>query len=694
MGLFLPDVAGLTLVDAARAYARAGIPVFPLATRTKRPIFMGGFNQASTDPATIDAWWATHPEANIGAVPGLIGCIVPDIDTADARAAWHERVIVETASTETGGGVGVHPWYRSEALSRRSHWRLDEHGGPFQDDRLANLLFRAAGGYVVVAPSIHPDTGDAYRLVEPGTPISDLPTDIEQALLTIPSREAGGGHALDKPSAQQWLADHSRTMSEGGQGILNQRIANIIEAPKDTRNDTLMAEVGVLLNSAYTWAIDMDAAREQIRDAYVPHVADTRKSRDANREVDQAFDYIATQRHWEGPLEEAVGGIPVKPSLQIVKPKSPEDRLAAKVEELKGGGLDIPALVRGETPEVDWLVEGIIPRSRLVAFVATAKAGKSLLMLDIVASMAVGRPLFGKAHGPFRVLYVDYEMTPDDVSARLQDLGFVGDDEATTLLLAENLIYLQTPPMEPLDTSEGGAVLTTLASDLKVDLVVIDTMAAAVAGPENDSDTYRAARHHTWTPLKAQGIGVVRVDHLGKNKSAGARGSSMKRDDVDLEWELTQTGGRGTNARLLLKSTFSRLPGMQDITLERLDGPLRHVRVGSHIWTTSAISLAQAMRAANIDPSGPGKLNELLRQAGISFSNHNLTEARRYIEEGMPTLGPDLTSKISDPRGAEATATEGEPPPPGDGASAPLPSPAPRALRKKKLGGIEQIEIA
>lgn len=679
-------MGALALPEAALAYAEAGVPIFPLASKSKRPIYMGGFNQATTDKAQVGQWWTDNPNANIGAVPGKVGCIVPDIDSTAAREAWFSRVVVETATTQTGGGVGVHPWYFSTGLAGRSHWRLDEHGGPFQDDRLANLLFRASGGYVVVAPSIHPDTDQPYILLDPGTPISALPSDIEKSLLTIPSRDAGGGHAVTPEIVKQWLEDVSKPeTSPGGRTVLNQRLEAIASAPKDVRNDTLLAEVGVLLNAAYVWPINLEEAREEVRAIYVPHVADTRRARDANREVDHAFDYVATQRYWEGPLEEAIGGLPVKPKLEVVQlpaPVTPEDRDRAQALEALGGRTPIKATLDGTVPELEWWVEGVVPRGRLVSIVAEAKVGKSLFVLDFACSLATGRPFFRENYGPIKVLYLDYEMTRVDFHSRLVDLGY-DEDEATKQLLEDHLDYLQFPLLDPLDTDTGGRGLRYVVEEGKHDLIIVDTLAAAVEGPENESDTYRAARQYTWTPLKAMGKTVVRIDHLGKDKSRGARGSSMKRDDVDLVWELSRLSGNGAD-RLLLKNTYSRLAITETkFEVNRLTAPLRHVLTGQRVWTTDAVSLARAMTKAGIALDGPGKLADRVRRAGIAFDQRKLADARAYIEAGMPALGPDMASPVTDPRAAESQ----------------LPPAAPPArdftepTRRPKLRGIDSLEV-
>lgn len=681
-------MGSLALPEAALAYARAGVPVFPLASKSKRPIYMGGFNQATTDIDQVSKWWTDNPSANIGAVPGKVGCIVPDIDSDEAREAWFSRVVVETAATQTGGGVGVHPWYISDALAKRSHWRLDEHGGPFKDDRLAHLLFRASGGYVVVAPSIHPDTDQPYTLIDPAATISALPSDVEDGLLKIPSREAGGGYAVSAPLVGQWFADNSAAAtSPGGLSILNQRLEAIAKAPKDTRNDVLLAEVGVLLNAAYVWPINLEEARELVREIYVPHVADTRKAKDANREVDHAFDYVAAQRYWEGPLEEAVGGLPVKPKLEVLEmpvPITPEDRVEAQADDAWENRTRIKPMLEGETPVLEWWVQGIVPRGRMVSIVAEAKVGKSLFVLDFAGSLATGQAFFGVAHEPIKVLYLDYEMTRDDFHARMVDLGY-DQDEGTKLLLEDNLGYLQFPLIDPLDTENGGVVLAKMCAKHEIVMVIVDTLAAAVEGPENESDTYRAARQYSWSPLKNMGVTVIRIDHLGKDKSRGARGSSMKRDDVDLVWELSRLGGGGD--RLLIKNTYTRPPlNETQFEITRMTAPLRHVLSGKRVWATTAVSLAHAIVKAGIAIDGPGKLADRVRRAGIAFDQSNLSAARAYIEAGMPALGPDMTTPVTDPRAGVAV--------PVSPTEQPLPARDPsEPSRRPTLRGIDSLEV-
>src|SRR5689334_19382267 len=57
----------------------------------------------------------------------------------------------------------------------------------------------------------------------------------------------------------------------------------------------------------------------------------------------------------------------------------------------------------------DWIVEPVIAERRGVAIYSPAKAGKSLLMLELAAAISRGAPVLGtKIDRPRRVLYVDF----------------------------------------------------------------------------------------------------------------------------------------------------------------------------------------------------------------------------------------------------------------------------------------------
>jgi hypothetical protein len=216
-----------------------------------------------------------------------------------------------------------------------------------------------------------------------------------------------------------------------------------------------------------------------------------------------------------------------------------------------------------EHTDEDWVAWPLAPRGRTISFYAPAKAGKSTIVLSVVAAAATGRSILGirDPAEPIRVLYLDYEMNQADLYERLSELGYGAEDDLS------RLHYALLPSLQPLDTPEGAEEALELAIHLGVELVVIDTFGRAVQGGENEADTVRDFYRLTAQRLKQGGISVLRTDHSGKDLDKGQRGSSAKNDDVDVVWRLarTETGVRITR-------THSRVTWVPDeLEITRID---------------------------------------------------------------------------------------------------------------------------
>jgi AAA domain len=298
----------------------------------------------------------------------------------------------------------------------------------------------------------------------------------------------------------------------------------------------------------------------------------------------------------------------------------------------------------GAQEEIDWLVPDFIARGQSYALVSTAKAGKSLLMLDVAAALATGRPVFGqKPKPPVRVLYVDHENGQFDIIERLRDMGYRPGELG-------NLRYLSFPSMPPLDGPAGGLDLVDLAEHHDAAVIVIDTVARVVAGEENSADTYRALYRHTLAPLKGAGRAVVRLDHRGHGVKTTARGSSAKADDVDAVWMLaTQPSGEDDQTFVNLGLERQRGNAHPDriLLLRQYDPHLRHVirpkslpdaerrRIGACI--DAMIQLRLPAEAGN------RKAREALRLAGHTFPNVTIADAvrQRKASSTFPEIGAE-----------------------------------------------------
>jgi hypothetical protein len=146
------------LADAALAHAARGWPVLPLRPRGKLPLIAkaeggNGVHDATTDLERIAAWWAACPEANVGLAAGAPFWVL-DVDGEEGLAALADledlhRWLPAGPASVTGTG-GMHLLFAGSGRVGNSVRRL----GPGLDTR-------AAGGYVVAPPSVHPN-GNRY----------------------------------------------------------------------------------------------------------------------------------------------------------------------------------------------------------------------------------------------------------------------------------------------------------------------------------------------------------------------------------------------------------------------------------------------------------------------------------------------------------------------------------------------------
>lgn len=242
----------------------------------------------------------------------------------------------------------------------------------------------------------------------------------------------------------------------------------------------------------------------------------------------------------------------------------------------------------------DWALEPLWPRGRATNQYAPRGTGKSELILFGAAAMATGRAVLGRSAGdPLSVVYLDLEMTEDDLFDRLTDLGYGGSDDLS------GLAYYLLPDLPPLDTPEGGAAVMDLVRTHGADVVVVDTIARAVAGEENSNDTFNQLASYTIRRLKAEGVTSVWAGHAGKDMTRGERGASSKADYVDCVWE--QTRGDGGSVRLANKKRRSSwVP-------EQVD--LQRVEQGGRITYVTA---------ADSWPEGTGRVADALDRLGAS----------------------------------------------------------------------------
>jgi putative DNA primase/helicase len=136
-----------------------GLHVFPCWPKSKNPATTNGFKNATDDIDTIKNWWEKVPEYNVAVWTSKeSGIFVLDIDKKHggfaALAALEKEYgkLPESWTVRTGGG-GNQIYFK--------------HPGEFVPNTIGGIAkgidVRGDDGYVIAPPSIHPDTGKAYK---------------------------------------------------------------------------------------------------------------------------------------------------------------------------------------------------------------------------------------------------------------------------------------------------------------------------------------------------------------------------------------------------------------------------------------------------------------------------------------------------------------------------------------------------
>ena len=645
------------LHDALRL-AHTGLKIVPIRPGSKRPPLVAWQKAATNQPEILTAWY-TGPYADhgvgivLGEQPDGTHLFAVDLDRHHPSSDGHEtlRHLIDRYGelpptvTSITGGDGTHLLYRAPAGEKILNQRSDAGRlGPGID-------IRGENGLIVCAPTLHP-SGVLYRW-ETGhapweTAIADAPGWLLRLVTpTAPPQHAGDpfptqGNATETPAERLrnrwdweaelhragWQYHHSdpngdqhwtrpgKPLRDGTSAVLHPGGPLVIfttEIPDNlrqlgtpTRDGTGISITPFSFYSAHHHGGDTSAAARHLNQQDQP--ADP-------------FDSLTASHTTPAPTN------PSPPTADL-------DRTL--LEQI----IDWNRFWSTDHNAEEWIVEPIIAAHRAHALFAPGGTGKSLMSLWLAAKIAAGEPIFGNPTQPHRVLYLDYEMTADDLADRLQNIGI---DQPERLA---NLHYALLPSIASADTPEGGAAICRLAELVDAQIVILDTFSRAVEGDENDADTVRAFYRHTGLGLKAAGRAFVRIDHAGKDLAKGQRGTSAKNDDVDIVWQMTATE---QGVRLTAKKRrMGWVPDTVELTIS--DDPLEYKmaqRPGYPAGTGEAITLLEEL---DIDRTlSARQVGQVLRQQGHRLSNQILRAAVKARKTQIPSgLEPDQFGALRD----------------------------------------------
>jgi len=237
------------------------------------------------------------------------------------------------------------------------------------------------------------------------------------------------------------------------------------------------------------------------------------------------------QRMWDKPTPD--GEVP--PRREEFKQAPPEDQRTPRLQPVSVGEL----LAQ---PSPGWLVRGVIPKQGLCVIYGQPGSGKSFLALDLSGALARGAPWFGARVTKSNVIYLAGEgHLRNRLAAYLAQHGLSPDDLGPMRILQTTInLRDKTGDLFPLLIE----LQQTAAEIGPVALVVIDTLAAAMGGgDENESTDMGAMVDAGRRIMGTLNCSTLYVHHSGKDETRGARGHSSLRGAVDAEIHVANIDG-------------------------------------------------------------------------------------------------------------------------------------------------------
>jgi len=471
-------------------YRERGLVVLPLLPRSKRCV-IENWQQLSPD----DLAERMEPDSNIGI--RLDGLIALDIEKPELWPALSSLPIEHVASRtwvqRTGRG-GYHVLFRGEAK-------------PFKVDGFMEIR-SGSGQYIVVAPSIHPETGRPYEWISDieRTPIDEISKEDLERLrhkLEVLRRFK----TFIEKMVECWRRYHRHNLSLWVSGCLR--------------------KMGISLEDA-----------EVVLKAVI-HLAHDEEVQDRLRALKDTYQEPASRvKAWSGLREELITIVGEEEAKAIIKLLPIYKALLFEVKSLK-------ELV-DNAHEITYIARPLIPRGALILLTGRGGVGKSLITLHMAHAIAAGKPIFDSFEAEqAKVLILDNENSPPIYRERVEMLG-LNPIEVIDIVNFTNY---------RLDSRGGIARLKNLITSGGYSAIFIDNWTTFVARLDENK---AAEVSNLLTKLRRlaceTNCAIVLIHHLRKSLPYShsvdeVRGSSVLVNESDLVLLLEKGGA--PNERIL-----------------------------------------------------------------------------------------------------------------------------------------------
>lgn len=468
------------MFEEAKKYLALNWSVVPAHKDSKHPIVnWTEFQKRRATEKELKEWFKDD-QYNIGIITGRISnLVVIDIDKGtDIEKLVSYYPLPETMIVETGGG-GRHYFYqypgdrlvstKARIFGKESPWKVD---------------VRAEGGFVVTAPSIHPETGLPYKLLNDLWPAALSPEWLD--LLTKPVE-------VSAEVTKAW-----ETALEGSN--------------HGTRNADMASFVGLLMrtNPVKVWDAVIPPAMLNLNSKCNP----------PQPEKDLRATYFSIKKK-ELARRANAGEIDEEPIIRNA-PKT------------------IHELYYQDIPSAMWLVDRLIPINSITVLAATSGAYKTWLLMEIALRAAAKQKIFEEFEvlkDEFGILIVNEENWEGIIQSRLKLLI---EEELATKLDKLPIYFYNLELLKIVSEDDLQYILAT-CKEKNIKFVIFDSLNRIHNSDEN-SATEMNKVFNQMKKMQKEGLTVLFTHHNRKqgifkpaDPAENMRGSGDIKASVDCQ---------------------------------------------------------------------------------------------------------------------------------------------------------------
>ena len=269
-----------------------------------------------------------------------------------------------------------------------------------------------------------------------------------------------------------------------------------------------------------------------------------------------------------------------------------------------------------------WLIKGLIPQCSFGVLYSAPDSMKSFTAIDMASSIATGKPWNNKSTKQGAVIYLASE-GQQGFGRRVKGWELANKAKANHLWVLGSSLTLTNPKAQ--HQLIGAIRHLEESQQIKVELLVIDTLARCMEGDENSpkdmSKFIRACDEIRF----ATDVSIMCVHHAGKDVNKGARGSNALIAAADYEFKMSKTKEKGLVKLINTKQKDADIAPPIKLHFESID---LGITCDEGLPVTSLARFDHQIPSTQKDAHNNGKILEIIMQSPLqSMTRGELNQA-------------------------------------------------------------------